>query len=363
MYNYFLENLTILIFSYNRHRYLKRTIKYWSKYNAKVVVIDGGDTKLEDECLGKKNIKYVYDPRNLYDRLKSSSSYIDTEFMILGCDDEFYLPSALSSCIKFLTNNTDYSCCGGRVIGFSTNNNELFGREVYPELKNFSLTNDCAFQRVEKHMSNYTIAHIYSVTRSNNWKKICKHVFEKEYNLYAAFELQIEFLMPVFGKSKIIPELMTMRNLDVEPIRGTSPSLNPKSSGRLKWWFDNNMGNERKNFFYRMNKACQEILMSQNYRFNEIAVAKLIKVFFDKIYLKKNNLIKRVMMKILKFLPNQITLLLKIFSKKIKILNKIEKKNTQSNLIKQINSIKSENVLVNQKDIDNIVYILKVNGN
>ena len=35
--------------------------------------------------------------------------YIDTEFVILGSDDEFYLPSALSSCIEFLSKNSEYS--------------------------------------------------------------------------------------------------------------------------------------------------------------------------------------------------------------------------------------------------------------
>ena len=64
------------------------------------------------------------------------------------------------------------------------------------------------------------------------------NMFLKEFALYAAFELQIEFLLSFSGKTKIIPELMHMRNLMVKPIRGTSPSLNNVHSGRLKWWFD-----------------------------------------------------------------------------------------------------------------------------
>ena len=38
-----LHKLTIVIISYNRHKYLKRTISYWQNYNAKVVVLDGSD--------------------------------------------------------------------------------------------------------------------------------------------------------------------------------------------------------------------------------------------------------------------------------------------------------------------------------
>ena len=38
MQEQFLEKLTIVIYTYNRHRYLKRTLKYWSSYNIKILV-------------------------------------------------------------------------------------------------------------------------------------------------------------------------------------------------------------------------------------------------------------------------------------------------------------------------------------
>ena len=113
-----LEKLTIVIFSYNRHKYLKRTIKYWSNYNVQLLVLDGSDSRLIDDCISSKNIKYVYDPVSLYSRLLNSADYINTEFMILGCDDEFYFPSALSECIKFLINERSYSSCGGCAASF-----------------------------------------------------------------------------------------------------------------------------------------------------------------------------------------------------------------------------------------------------
>ena len=57
MKNLLLEKLTIIIFSYNRHNYLKRTLKYWSNYDIKLVVLDGSNAKLEDPILNNKNIK------------------------------------------------------------------------------------------------------------------------------------------------------------------------------------------------------------------------------------------------------------------------------------------------------------------
>ena len=54
-----LKKLTIVIFSYNRHKYLKQTIKYWLDYNINLVVLDGSDERLDDPCLDMKNIKRI----------------------------------------------------------------------------------------------------------------------------------------------------------------------------------------------------------------------------------------------------------------------------------------------------------------
>jgi len=120
MKNTVLQKLTVIVISYNRHELLIRAIKYWSNFDIKVVIIDGSDVRLNDSYLNYKNIRYVHDQRSLNDRLLNSFKYIDTEFMILACDDEFYLPSALSKCINFLSSEPSFSCCGGRAVGFRT---------------------------------------------------------------------------------------------------------------------------------------------------------------------------------------------------------------------------------------------------
>lgn len=360
MQEQFLEKLTIVIYTYNRHRYLKRTLKYWSSYNIKILVLDGSSIKLEDELIQLPNIKYVYDPRGLYQRLKSSCEYINTEFMILGCDDEFYLPSALSSCVNFLIHNQSYSTCGGIKLGFKKDNNQIVGRDAYTELKKFSLNENCALERVKKHMENYTVAHVYSVIRTFKWDVICKHVFKKEFALYAAFELQIEFLLSFSGKTKIIPELMHMRNLMVKPIRGTSPSLDNVHSGRLKWWFDQNLQHEREDFFKIMSEACKEIKENSKYLLDEKYISILLEIFFKKIYLNKTNMITRYLSRVSKLIPRKIIRILKIFDfRKIKnFFKKIEFKKKELNLSKKINILESENIMINHLELNRIILIL-----
>ena len=125
--------------------------------------------------------------------MKNSEKFIDTEFTILSCDDEFYLPSAFCSCIKYLLAESEYSSCGGRALGFGTYNYTIYGLEVYPKLKDRILNQDSPLERIYNHFSIYVPSHHYSVIRSEKFKLISKLVFEKKFSMYGGSELQLEF--------------------------------------------------------------------------------------------------------------------------------------------------------------------------
>jgi glycosyltransferase domain-containing protein len=345
-----LEKLTIVIFTYNRHEYLKRTLNYWSSYNVKVLILDGSSTKFEDPCLNFKNIRYIYDPRSLYDRLLSSVDYIDTEFMILASDDEFYIPSALSTCVNFLSTEPSFSSCGGRAVGFRTKKKKIFGINQYPKLRGLCLDHDISSDRISKHFSSYVPAHFYSVIRTNNWKIISLYVFQKKYSFLASFELQVEFLIMLSGKSKIFSELMWMRNNELPHI-GFELEIKIQ-----RWWYDKKFGNEKKDFLQRMNKACNEILLHQNSTLNEHKISELFKIYIDKTL---KNVKKNFFRKLLHFVPFKIKQIIKFFKrwyyfKTYKYRSLVNEKN----LSEEINALELEGVLVNHKELNKITSIL-----
>ena len=361
---FLLQKLTIVIFSYNRHKYLKRVIKYWSNYHVKLLVLDGSDTKLEDSCLNIKNIKYIYDPRGYPDRALSAINYIETEFMVLAGDDEFYLPSALNSCIEFLLKESSFSSCGGRAVGFYTNGKEIFGNEQYPRLKDLCLDYSSASERITKHFHNYVPAHTYSVMRSSKWKLICKHVFKKAYSCFALDELQIEFLVMVSGKSKIISELMWMRNKEVAPIRGTSPSM-VGIRPIAKWWYDRNFIKEKEDFIYRTKKACDEISTDQNFKFTEETITKLFESYIN-LYLKQRSIIRKTIHQIMPYKikklikPIVVAVWDKIIISKYRSLVENEK---CINLIDEVNLLEEQGVSVNHKNLNQMISTLKYFNN
>lgn len=330
MINNLLSDLTIVIFSFNRHYYLTRTINYWSKYNVKILVLDGSDNILDDDCLNVKNLHYIYDNTSLYSRLLQSVNYIKTKYIILSGDDEYYIPSALASCISFLNNNLSYSSCGGCAVGFFSYKDQVYGVEKYGKLRDLDLHQNQASKRISKHFSSYVPAHVYSVLRNSTWKVICKNIFKYEYSFFASMELQIEFLIMVSGKSKIISELMWLRNKDVTSIRGTSPSLSTDVKIN-DWWGNKKFKKEKNHFLFNMKATCDELLKNNHIEIEDIK--RLFEIYIFHLNYRNSNLIK-----------------IKIFIKKF--FKFYLYKNKKFNLIEKANQLLSSGIKINFKELD-----------
>ena len=106
--------------------------------------------------------------------------------------------------------------------------------------------------------------------------------FQKRYNFAAAHELQVEFLTIVSGKSKIISELMWMRNNEVKRIYKDIIELEIHN-----WWIDSNFYNERLDFLQKMNKASNELILNTNFNFDENKISKLFELYIKKNYHEK----------------------------------------------------------------------------
>jgi hypothetical protein len=265
--------------------------------------------------------------------------------MILASDDEFYLPSALSTCINFLSTEPSFSCCGGRAVGFRTKEKKIFGIKQYPQLRGLCLDHDSATDRIFKHFSDYVPAHFYSVIRANKWKIICLYVFQKKNSFLYSSELQLEFLTVVSGKSKIISELMWMRNNEISRIDSRS------DIPIEEWWYDKKNENEKISFLQNMKKACNDLSTNQNSILNEETISDLFEAYVKKI-LKYNN--KNLFRKILNLAPSKIGIKLLKFVKKCFSIAAKEK-----SLSEEINILEAEGVSVNSEELKKIISILQ----
>ena len=116
-----LENLTIVVITYERYDYLKRLLNFYLSYtsHAKILVLDSSSFNPEDEelfkILSNKKVSWKrFSPETFFLRkIADGSNYIDTEFSVLSADDDFLIPTALEECRQFLKENLDYSSAQG----------------------------------------------------------------------------------------------------------------------------------------------------------------------------------------------------------------------------------------------------------
>jgi glycosyltransferase domain-containing protein len=299
-----LKKLTIIIPTYQRQTFMLRHMHYWSGKDVRLIYLDGSKAALDPSFLTdiKKNIKYIHNSLSFYDRILSAICLVDTEYVMQSCDDEFYIPSALNSCLIRLSSDSTFIACAGRAIGFSWYNDSVVGFNAYNKLKDLILDDPSPMTRLSKHFSNYVPAHLFSVCRTSIWKIATKAAFSKEYNFFAASELMTEFLLSYAGKTLVIPELLWMRSDECPAIRNTSKSLVP-SATFSKWWFNKNNKTEKQDFITQMESACKEI--NQLNKENHIPNVQMI---FE-IYLKHEK--PFIFFRVYRYLPSSIRNIIK----------------------------------------------------
>ena len=302
-----LEELTLVIATYNRQSFAKRCMNYWSKKGPTVIIIDGSEKRIDIKNIENfgKNINYIHQPTGYFERLYSVIDMVKTEYVLLGCDDEFYIPSALNSCIETIKKEKKLVACCGYVLGFNFANGKVSGNDIYPRINKNSNLKDCnPNHRIKKHFSNYEQLFTYSVCKSNFWKLAAKTIFSKEYSCYSIHEIQIELLMSFAGKNKVIPELMWLRSRENQPFRNMSPSTNYINTME-NWWNLEKFKEEKEEFLKKIKKTSSKINeLSKNNQIVDVEGA--IQSYLKYLITTKESFIYRIIYLLLRNLPTKI---------------------------------------------------------
>jgi glycosyltransferase domain-containing protein len=215
-----LTMLTIVIPSYNRQRYLHRQIRFWKDSPVRLIIVDGSPGPLMLEAALPKNITYYHDPRTIEERFKFVASLVETEYCALLSDDEFFLKSALVSCIQFLEKNRDYGAAKGVPLGFKYMCGTLVGYESYADIRSSSsLDADLPEMRIRKHMSPYVMTTLWAVMRREVFlKTLFAMGADKSFKSAAVGEVQTSLLAAHLGKCKILDILGWLRSYENENI-------------------------------------------------------------------------------------------------------------------------------------------------
>lgn len=207
--------LTVIIPTFNRPRRLRRLLEYFSAegLNCNIVIADSSDdgpSRENEESVASLriglNLSLIkFSPEiDPYSKLRSSISDVNTEFVASCADDDFLIPSALSSCVEFLAANPEYSVSQGVNVSFLTEASRKGSSQVEFKMlgitSNESLADESALKRLKGHLINYRPTY-YAVQRKapmlESFNKI--DVFSSDFHFG---ELLQSSLMVIWGKLK-----------------------------------------------------------------------------------------------------------------------------------------------------------------
>ena len=354
-----MENLTIIIPSNNRPFFLRRAIKYWNNYNFPLIIVDGSSEtqkKWMDEN-SNENIQYFYKKTSFPDRLNFAAKLVKTKYCILIPDDEFYCVSVLKRCVNFLESNNEYVAVNGCAIGFFYTFNKLMGEKKYPEwVKRIRAETDPK-ERITSHMKDYVNTLGVSVIKSDMFRKCAGLYANNEFPIFAQWELQMNLILSFAGKSKTVEELMYFRSMEEDSpsiahvVKNHIPSLNLKNKID-RFWNESQFEKQKIKFINVMSYLLQTLKPEYSLDYCRKALTSSIELYIKNVILiqnKKKNLSPLIKIIIYNFLPTLV----------INILIKIRKRLIRNSLLNQIKIIENEGILVNYKDINQIILALK----
>ena len=214
------KNLTIVILTIDRHKFLKRTISYYLNFNYNILIVDGTKKKLKSELLKNNKVLYIHSVSHYYERYFIASRNIKSKYTIVVNDDEFFLESGLNLCLNFLEKNKDYATACGHVIAFFSRYNKLYGYQGYRYWDQRLVLSNNIFDRIKTFTMNIMSTQPYnSVMRTKTFKKVGNflNIYEDKTSI-SFIELLINLTIISAGKTKLFKHLMWFRSLENEPI-------------------------------------------------------------------------------------------------------------------------------------------------
>jgi glycosyltransferase domain-containing protein len=209
-----LNNLTLCIFTLNRHESVSRLIRYYSKFNLRIIVLDASTEA--NKMPNFTNTVYKHMPgATLQERLMEFANLVTTEYLVLSPDDDFFAIQGLTKTLDFLEVKHEYSCAQGLRIRF-------FDYPDFYWIPDYTKQMKLKFESENKSQRLVTMGkqmhYIYSVMKTNNYAKIVKCLegtVTQNRDSFAIGEILFNLTLPVLGKHKISPLFYSARKSHV----------------------------------------------------------------------------------------------------------------------------------------------------
>lgn len=204
-----MPNISLIIPTYNRPKYLKRLLGYLSesRVNYKIIVADSSSD--ENKKINSQNIASLVDLNVLhlknfsqstrpFEKMSEASSFATSKYAVLCADDDFLTPEGINRSAEFLENNPDFSVAHGYYITFLIKAGKFFWKVCFSEK---SVEDGDPKERFRKQLGGYSLPTMYGVHRADLLKMILKNA--ADYTDDDRFgELLPSVISLIYGKMK-----------------------------------------------------------------------------------------------------------------------------------------------------------------
>jgi glycosyltransferase domain-containing protein len=283
-----MSKLTIVLTLKDRPEFTRRWMRFMNEQRCpyRILIADGGaDKTIESQLRDSSNypnldyeyIRYPYDNdiKDYYAKKKDVCERVETEYLLLADNDDFYLLDKISLCIDFLDCNPEYTGCRGSTAEFSllSKNGDILNEAIgesyrashYPGK---SIDNDNFIERVQSffneafqydHWFNW-----YCVYRKAPLVKSMKDLYKYSFSDVILNEILLLLMLLREGKIKVLKQLIYARQLGSSQ---TSATIN-KDHNLLELFLINDV-------FHQFNK----FIICERFIINEYERIRILKFF------------------------------------------------------------------------------------
>lgn len=264
-----LSDLTIVIPTYNRQKYLIRQIMYLSNYSVKLIIVDGSNKKISEKFINElkfcKDFEYIHSMEMSYvERIKFATKKVKTNFAMCLAEDDFLVFKGVKKAIDVLNNDNSLSACFGQVAGLDYNKTKKksYFIDYGLSLKNYSINQTNPLDRLFFAFNSYRSFSPYAVFRKKIFETIWSNIETCSCLELTEYEHAINTLL--LGQIKTVDEIFWIRSQELDSI--DSKLDGSRKNNFNKWYKDKFFEDEVKKFKKRVSK---NITFHLEYSLNE----------------------------------------------------------------------------------------------
>jgi len=210
------NKITVIIPTYERRRYIARSLAFWSIYPVDLLIVDGsGSPSVEPKVYeAYENCKYFHLPISPEKRVHFAATRVVTPYAIIISDDEFLSYAALQDAVDVLETEPEVAAVLGETLAFKIYAGDLVWRRIYHTACELNITAKSPQARMTQRFQ-YTDNSIFNpLIRSDILRLAGQYLSDHQYTCPYVAEYQMEALLCSAGSVRVLPRLMWFRSLE-----------------------------------------------------------------------------------------------------------------------------------------------------